>query len=394
MCSLLLFICIFISMMSGIELNGNQYPVFWNVNEATTPYINVTQYDILQRNYTQVGDSCSTPNCVEWTQGLFPQILNNGSIINGGVPQSSNLSLHLDLITKQLTRWIPDPDWNGNAVLDFEAWTTVWDYNTETGESNWHSKRYQDYSITLAQHEYPNYNSSEIYSIAKKHFEAAATKFFVETLKTCSSIRPRAKWGFYGLPANLHGSCSGTGDHLQCGYNDPTHGAMYRNYSDQQIQIWQVSDIIYPSIYLSAGGDKYQYMAYINSTVTESLRCAKNGGIDGNMVYPYIWQKYHNGTTLLSEQDLNITVKQPYDLGARGLVIWGDAKPTYTDPLRSYMRNTSGPIIYDVVQDINQCAKEFCSSHGECMSLNSTTCVCDAGYSGTHCSHYSHYIQQ
>ena len=40
------------------------------------------------------------------------------------MPQSGNLSLHLDNITKTLPQWIPDPEWNGNAVLDFEAWTT------------------------------------------------------------------------------------------------------------------------------------------------------------------------------------------------------------------------------------------------------------------------------
>ena len=40
---------------------------------------------------------------------------------------------------------VPDINWKGNAVLDFESWTTVWDLNI--GEGTWHSKIYQNYSI-------------------------------------------------------------------------------------------------------------------------------------------------------------------------------------------------------------------------------------------------------
>lgn len=384
----LLFL-VFVHNIGSISVTGNRYPVFWNVEENETPYVDVTKYDILPRNYTQVGDGCSTQNCQSWTQGVFPQISDNGQIINGGVPQNGNLTLHLDTIKQQLPSWIPNVNWTGNAVLDFEAWTTVWDYND--GSGNWHGKRYQNYSIYLAQIENPNItNHQEIVDIAKKSFEEAATNWFVETLNICRSIRPNAFWGFYGLPLNLYEPCTGLNTQMQCGYDNPINGKMYKNYSDQQIPIWKASTAIFPSIYLPpyVGDDDnmYHYSAYVNNTVVESIRCAKNGNIKNNLVIPYMWQKYHNGTTLLTEQDLNISVKVPYNVGINQLIIWGDSKNVSTDPLWSYLNTESGPIIQSVVQTINECATEHCSGHGRCESLTSQQCICDQGYSGTDCS--------
>ena len=62
---------------------------------------------------------------------------------------------------------VPDINWKGNAVLDFESWTTVWDLNI--GEGTWHSKIYQNYSIQLMKKQYPTLNETEIYTKAKQH---------------------------------------------------------------------------------------------------------------------------------------------------------------------------------------------------------------------------------
>ena len=85
--------------------------------------------------------------------------------------------------------WIPDPEWSGNAVLDFEAWTTVWALNT--GSGSWHSYQYINYSIYLETLKHPDWNKTEIMLEAKKNFEAAATNFFVETLNTLKRLRPK-----------------------------------------------------------------------------------------------------------------------------------------------------------------------------------------------------------
>eukprot|EP01084_Bolivina_argentea_P273070 465070_1 len=356
----------------------NRYPVFWNVDETIEPLVNVTEYDILPRNWTQCGPQCCTPNCSKWNQGVWPTIV-NGHINYGGVPQNGNLTRHLQYIEKHLPQWIPDVNWNGNAVFDFEYWTTVWDYNI--GSGNYHSKVYQNYSIHLASQQYPNYNDSQIYNIAKQQFETAALEWYVETLKLCKSIRPNARWGFYGMPMNIYGPCTGVGDNMQCGYSDPNGGELYRNYSDQQIPIWKASDALYPSIYLELGYSFDWNKAYINNTIIESLRCAKNGNISDILVYPYIWQKYKDTDTFLKLDDLNSSIQLPYNLGAEGLVLWGNSK-NYTDYFNMY----TGPTIYDIVEDVNICSQKYCSGHGRCINLTSTYCQCDVDYSGANCN--------
>ena len=181
---LILSLQIVIQSTLSIGYTNNRYPVFWNVDEGTPPIIDVTKYEILSMNWTQTGRGCSNPNCKTWNQGVWPMIntkTNPYTYINGGVPQAANLSLHIEYIKQNVPLWIPDPNWNGNAVIDFEAWTTIWNYMNNTV--------YQNYSIQLAQEKYPNYNHSQIVAIAKQEYETAATQFFVETLKTGLNIQ-------------------------------------------------------------------------------------------------------------------------------------------------------------------------------------------------------------
>ena len=115
------------------------YEIYWNVADANPPGIDISAYNIFPANYTQTGNGCSNPGCSPWTQGVFPTISSTGHIVNGGVPQNANLSEHLRRLASNVTHWIPDPDWAGNAVLDFEDWTTVWELNS--GGGDWHSRR-------------------------------------------------------------------------------------------------------------------------------------------------------------------------------------------------------------------------------------------------------------
>ena len=169
--------------------NPLPYEIYWNVGEANPTGVNLSQFLIFPANYTQTGSGCSTPDCQPWSQGLFPTISASGKPINGGVPQNANLTAHLQRLEETVVTWIPDPEWSGNAVLDFEAWTTVWGLNT--GSGSWHSYQYINYSIYLETLKHPDWNKTEIMLEAKKNFEAAATNFFVETLNTLKRLRPK-----------------------------------------------------------------------------------------------------------------------------------------------------------------------------------------------------------
>ena len=123
----------------SLQCDPLPYEIYWNVADANPPGINVEDYNIFPANYTQTGNACSTRGCKHWNQGVFPTISASGKKVNGGVPQNASLSDHLDALARDVVQWIPDPEWLGNAVLDFEDWTTVWELNT--GGGDWHSRR-------------------------------------------------------------------------------------------------------------------------------------------------------------------------------------------------------------------------------------------------------------
>ena len=176
---------------SAFNCSPLPYSVYWNIAETNPAGVNLSKFLIFSANYTQTGGGCSNPNCKTWTQGLFPIISEGGSIVNGGVPQNANLSAHLDRLAGTVVEWIPDPNWDGNAVLDFEAWTTVWELNNAS-LGNWHSENYVNYSIYLEKLKHPDWDDLQVLVEARKEFDAAATNFFVETLNTVKKLRAKA----------------------------------------------------------------------------------------------------------------------------------------------------------------------------------------------------------
>lgn len=92
-------------------------------------------------------------------------------------------------------------------MLDFEAWSPRWDDNTNT-DAGYHFIGYQLLSLELVYQQDPNATIIEAEAKAKKDFESAAINFFVRTLQTARSLRPKAKWGFYGFP--------GYGGEMEC----------------------------------------------------------------------------------------------------------------------------------------------------------------------------------
>ncbi len=89
---------------------------------------------------------------------------------------------------------IPDPNYNGLAVIDWEPWRPLW-------ERNWNAKKiYKIKSVELVRRRHPDWSMTDLVLEAKEEFEAAAKAMFVETIKLGKKLRPRALWGFYGFP--------------------------------------------------------------------------------------------------------------------------------------------------------------------------------------------------
>ena len=171
-----------------------------NIGEGTPPPVDVgSTWGFEEPRLTATGNGCADPACKSWSQGAFPR-LDGSRAINGGVPQAMNLSLHLTTLETTVRDWLPNATASLNGVFDFEAFTTVWAENTDSG--SWHSKAYQAYSQQLMAQAHPTWNSSRVAAAAKAAFNAAATNLFVETLKTVAPARRNARFGFYGLPLN------------------------------------------------------------------------------------------------------------------------------------------------------------------------------------------------
>ena len=287
------------------------YPFYWNVGDSFL-HEDVSMYGIMPGSDTQTGNGCSTPGCKSWTQGVWPTINSKGEKVNGGVPQAANLTLHLETIRQTLPNWIPgkctvgilshtrcnafmpcvfaDPNWDGNAVFDFEAWTPIWAQNI--GSGSWHSNVYQKASIELVKAAHPTWNDVKVYAEAGKEFQAAALNFMVETLKLVKSMRPNVKTGFYGyaclqgrkwpycayallldrLPANPFQPCWGeNGQHPKCGYDFPVLGDVWKKENDDVQALWDESTALFPSIYVPPFQTPLATQDYINATV--AVRC-------------------------------------------------------------------------------------------------------------------------
>ena len=338
------------------------FPIFWNVDERAEPRIDVTKYSYTPRNYTQVGKQCaadppphSNTGCQAWTQGRFPTIDDSGAWIDGGVPQNADLAAHLDNIRSTLPQWIPDPNWHGNAVLDFEAWSTVWELNH--GSGHWHGERYRDASRLLVARAHPSWSAAAVEAAAKRAFEAAATQWFVKTLDTCRALRPKARWGFYGLPKAAVGDCVGLGAAMRCGYDGPQGAALRAQAEVAQLPIWKASDALYPSIYIphSMEGKPYNVSAYIRSTVGEAVRCARLGSKNGvtKPVLPYGWDHFHAPPRPPLRLPTDFVVAQlqiSASKGAGGVIMWGSSAVWKNDSYWSWLEAEVAPAVHEWCQ--------------------------------------------
>jgi hypothetical protein len=148
--------------------------------------------------------------------------------------QAADIRLHLAALQQLVPQWIPDENFDGNAVLDFEAWSPVFDQNTGDG-SAWHGQIYQvqppppphrhtrlrqnftleqNMSVDIVRAMYPSMDPATATAIARVQFETSAVNFMVSTLLVVPPPPPPPLC--LELIANCC-SCVGRCDHAPCG---------------------------------------------------------------------------------------------------------------------------------------------------------------------------------
>ena len=349
--------------------------------------------------------SCPTP-CPNLTGYLSP-------IVNGGVPQAGNLSLHLAQLSDSVEKRIPDPDWAGLGIFDFgmarplahglsrwpvfshrmlcaaEEW--VPSYYGNVASCGGHSSKYQNYSRQLVMAKHPTWAPERVEAQAKKEFEAAAVHWFVASLRRAAAMRPRALWGFYGLPAAL--------SHRRGGWPALQAPTVLTEtealaWVKRLAPIWQASGAIFPSVYATSS---FPRDVWIEQLVTVGVAAAAHGAGPAPLpVYPFIseWSAAEGFNALAPPAQLSAYIERPYSLGASGLVIWGSigmpayGKKGHTTEYYNFIRNTTGPMVRGFERRVAECSRRHCSGHGRCVTIGGESgggCQCYDGYSGAHC---------
>lgn len=114
---------------------------------------------------------------------------------NGGVPQAGDIELHKAAVAKLVADMIPDPNFSGYGIFDWEDWRALYAENDDgLSFTNY-------YSTLLVRKAHPDWtNATQIEAEAERQYNAGAQLFFLETLKTAKQLRPQGKFGFYEYP--------------------------------------------------------------------------------------------------------------------------------------------------------------------------------------------------
>ncbi|MDX2115130.1 MAG: hypothetical protein SFZ24_05840 [Planctomycetota bacterium] len=240
--------------------------------------------------------------------GEYPRIWANrdGTHVSpehGSIPQRTNYTTHLAKVRRDIAAGIPDPNWDGYAILDFEGWEPVWDLLR--------NERMKEESRRHVRARFPVMSPAEVERRAKLEFETAAFDFLQRTLEECKRTRPRAKWGFYGYPY-----------------------AHQTQYQSRYQQLFDTVDAFYPPVY------SVHYSVPDNARVGRSQRTATQYAreIDSKIAFarsvagsrpivPLIWMRYHDinidyGGQWLNDLDLYTILKQPRISGAAASLFW------------------------------------------------------------------------
>ncbi|XP_069546881.1 hyaluronidase-1 [Brachyistius frenatus] len=359
-----------VSLVSGLQFATSSFSrvpflTVWNAPTANclSQYgvdLDLGMFNIVQnQNQTFMGDNITIFYAEKL--GLYPRYSNQGEAINGGVPQNSSLNEHLRVARKNIHTFIPDRDFQGLAVVDWESWRPLWERNWDSKEVYWKGSR----AVVRSMH--PDWSPAQVDAEALVEFEGAGREFMEETVKLGLDARPNGLWGYYGFP-----NCYNY-------YNDKSFNytgecpAVEMKRNDKLLWLWSASSALYPDIYLSLelrGLDK-EVRLYAHHRILEAMRAGAQGTPSALPVFPYARIVYTYTLDFLSQEHLVYTIGETAALGSAGVVLWGDhtfSKSQATcDAVKSYIDETLGPYLVNVTSAALLCSQTICSSQGRCQ---------------------------
>lgn len=243
---------------------------------------------------------------------------------------------HLQEINDVMRFYIPDPNYTGYAVIDYETWTSNWWWQHNVPSNAGYDAQDQDFLDDWRDYIRQNRGSllagrtlEEQEDVFRTTWIEATREFYVRTIRECKRLRPNAKWGFYSLPKRQYFPyASNQADMVRQRREIPgQNDASFSWLADE-------SDVIYPSVYIpyrTVETPRWGYPedslaandAYLRGSLEEAQRMAR-----GKPVVPFLWYLYHNGTpqlegVFLNEYNLRASITTPQSMGLNDIIMWG-----------------------------------------------------------------------
>ncbi|XP_077791722.1 hyaluronidase-4-like [Podarcis muralis] len=296
--------------------------------------------------------------------GYYPWYTPQEIPVNGGLPQNFSLQMHLEKALQDIDYYIPDKDFTGLAVIDWEHWRPQWD-------RNWNTKDiYRRQSRKLISEMHENVSANAVEHLAKLSFEQCAKAFMKETIELGIKSRPKGLWGYY-----LYPDCHNYNFHDQNYSGSCPENEVLRN--NELSWLWNSSAALYPSIGIKKClGNSENILRFSQFRVNESMRISMMTSHGYALpVFVYTRLDYRDEPLLfLSKQDLVSTIGESAALGAAGIVIWGDMNLTSSEvnctKVKQFVASELGFYIINVTKAAEVCSWHLCHNNGRCVRRN------------------------
>ncbi|MBL8745145.1 MAG: hypothetical protein JNK58_02185 [Phycisphaerae bacterium] len=322
---------VFAQAQSSPPSGGTGVPLIWNPTGPEDANVNFSGLPI-QR------DKCYM--FYEHLIGKYPRIRTDPAtgrvwVDNEGIPQKTNWAAHIAKVRADVIRALPDPEWDGMGILDFESWHPNWELFS--------NERMKAMSRDWVRARFPTLTAAQVEQRAHEEFEAAAMDFMVGTIRECKALRPRATWGYYGFP-----------------YFYP------QSQQEDFRPLFAEMDAFFPDVYAvdysipvgQAASPGQRVITNYSNGVASKIELAKTWSM-GKPVYAVIWMRYSENNPIytgqfVNELDLISMFRYSARAGAQGFVFWDVFRdPAIRDGYNSFFAGRGGATIRAMLNEIN-----------------------------------------
>jgi hypothetical protein len=232
-------------------------------------------------------------------------LIRRDELLFGGVPQAMDMVAHLLAVRVDIERKIPDPEWAGYAVIDYEEFALFWEDVED---------QYKELSRTIVRAQHASWTDEQIEAEAKSQFEAALQQLLVRTIRLCKELRPRATWGYFL-------------DNMNFGP---------RTQLEEAAWLWSEVDALYPTCYIGRYGvtredgidnDSQGLAEMTQRRLSERVELCRQLAGPAKQVLPFSTWRYgdyndHYANQPLNDLDLAIALSTGKGHGADGVILW------------------------------------------------------------------------